>query len=117
MPPELTKLIKATFPNEAVFAEIAVSLTKAAAASMGFEGIPLSQIEVAVEEAVTNVQQHAYDAEENSKFDLICEMALTASTKNTKIIAEKPAAKARIILGNSKIIMEKTPIIKRMRRR
>ena len=78
MPPELTKLIKATFPNEAVFAEIAVSLTKAAAASMGFEGIPLSQIEVAVEEAVTNVQQHAYDAEENSKFDLICEMLPTA---------------------------------------
>ena len=77
MPPELTKAIKATFPNEAVFAEIAVSLAREAAASMGFEGIPLSQIEVAVEEAVTNVQ-HAYDAEENSKFDLICELLPTA---------------------------------------
>jgi len=29
---------------------------------------------VAVEEAVTNVQQHAYDAEENSTYDLICEL-------------------------------------------
>ena len=77
MPPELTKAIKATFPNEAVFAEIAVSLAREAAASMGFEGIPLSQIEVAVEEAVTNVQ-HTYDAEENSKFDLICELLPTA---------------------------------------
>ena len=77
MSPEMTKLIKATFPNEAVFAEIAVSLAREAAASMGFEGIPLSQIEVAVEEAVTNVQ-HAYDAEENSKFDLICELLPTA---------------------------------------
>jgi len=77
MSPEMTKLIKATFPNEAVFAEIAVSLAREAAASMGFEGIPLSQIEVAVEEAVTNVQ-HTYDAEENSKFDLICELLPTA---------------------------------------
>ncbi len=77
MSSEMTKLIKATFPNEALFAEIAVSLAREAAARMGFEGVPLSQIEVAVEEAVTNVQ-HAYDAEENSTFDLICEMLPTA---------------------------------------
>ncbi len=77
MSPELTRLIKATFPNESVFAEIAVSLAREAAASMGFEGIPLSEIEVAVEEAVINVQ-HAYDAEENTKFDLICELLPTA---------------------------------------
>ena len=76
MLPELTKTIKATFPNEAVFAEIAVSLAREAAASLGFEGIPLSQIEVAVEEAVTNVQ-HAYDPEENTRFDLTCELLPT----------------------------------------
>jgi len=74
MPTESTKVIKATFPNEAVFTPIAQSLAREAAVRVGFEGSALSQIEVAVEEAVTNVQQHAYDAEENSTYDLICEL-------------------------------------------
>ena len=74
MPNESMKVIKATFPNEAVFAPIAQSLAREAAVKVGFEGSALSQIEVAVEEAVTNVQQHAYDAEENSTYDLICEL-------------------------------------------
>jgi serine/threonine-protein kinase RsbW len=74
MPTESRKVIKATFPNEAVFAPIAQSLAREAAVKVGFEGSALSQIEVAVEEAVTNVQQHAYDAEENSAYDLICEL-------------------------------------------
>ena len=71
---EVIKVIKATFPNEAVFAPIAQSLAREAAVTVGFVGSALSQIEVAVEEAVTNVQQHAYDAEENSTYDLICEL-------------------------------------------
>ena len=78
MPPELTKIIRATFPNEATFIPVAQSLAREAAVRMGFEGIALSQIEVAVEEAVSNVQQHAYDAEENSTYDLICELHPTA---------------------------------------
>ncbi len=78
MPTESTKVIKATFPNETAFAPAAQLLAREAAVRVGFEGSALSQIEVAVEEAVTNVQQHAYDAEENSTYDLICEMLPTA---------------------------------------
>ncbi len=78
MPAESAKIIKATFPNETAYAPVAVSLAREAAVQIGFEGSALSQIEVAVEEAVTNVQQHAYDAEENSTYDLICEMLPTA---------------------------------------
>lgn len=74
MPTESTKVIKATIPNETVFTPMAQLLAREAAMRVGFEGSALSQIEVAVEEAVTNVQQHAYDAEENSTYDLICEM-------------------------------------------
>jgi anti-sigma regulatory factor (Ser/Thr protein kinase) len=74
MEPESTKVIRATFPNETAFAPIAQSLVKEAAVRVGFEGVALSQIEVAVEEAVTNVQRHAYDAEENRTFDLTCEL-------------------------------------------
>jgi anti-sigma regulatory factor (Ser/Thr protein kinase) len=74
MPLESIKIIKATFPNEAMFIPIAQQLIKEAAVKVGFEGSALSQIEVAVEEAVSNVQQHAYDAEENKTYDLICEM-------------------------------------------
>jgi serine/threonine-protein kinase RsbW len=43
------------------------------AAHFGFQGASLSQIELAVEEAVANVMQHGYDAEESQAFDIICE--------------------------------------------
>ncbi len=78
MPVESKKVIKATFPNEAVFTPVAQSLAREAAVRVGFEGSALSQIDVAVEEAVANVQQHAYDAEENSTYDFICELLPTA---------------------------------------
>jgi anti-sigma regulatory factor (Ser/Thr protein kinase) len=71
---ESTRIIKATFPNEVAFTPIAQLFAREAAVRVGFEGSALSQIEVAVEEAVTNVQQHAYDAEENSTFDFTCEL-------------------------------------------
>src|SRR5512139_1093772 len=74
MSPEITKVIKATFPNEALFTPVAQLLAREAAIRVGFEGSALSQIEVAVEEAVSNVQQHAYDAEESSTYDIICEL-------------------------------------------
>jgi anti-sigma regulatory factor (Ser/Thr protein kinase)/GNAT superfamily N-acetyltransferase len=74
MPTQPPKVIRATFPNEADFAPIAQALAREAAVKVGFTGSALSQIEVAVEEAVSNVAEHAYDAEENITFDLICEM-------------------------------------------
>ncbi len=74
MSAEAKKIIKATLPNEAAFTPMAQLLAREAAVRVGFEGSALSQIEVAVEEAVTNVQQHAYDAEENSTYDLSCEL-------------------------------------------
>jgi serine/threonine-protein kinase RsbW len=49
------------------------SFVREAAAQFGFRGAGLSQIEVAVEEAVTNVMQHGYDAEESQSFDITCD--------------------------------------------
>ena len=74
MPAQPAKIIRATFPNEAAFIPVAQSLAREAALRVGFEGSALSQIEVAVEEAVSNVQQHAYDAEESNTYDFVCEM-------------------------------------------
>jgi hypothetical protein len=42
---------------------------------------------------------------------------MTASAMKTGTILEKPAAKAKIIPGSSRIIIKKTAIIKRSRRK
>jgi serine/threonine-protein kinase RsbW len=60
-------------PNELPYLPLAQSFVREAAAHFGFDGASLSQIELAVEEAVANVMQHGYDAEESRTFDIICE--------------------------------------------
>jgi len=64
MPPELTKAIRQPFPTR-LYSPKSRCHSPEGGGQYGFEGIPLSQIEVAVEEAVTNVQ-HTYDAEETA---------------------------------------------------
>ena len=65
--------LKLTLPNQMPYLQLAQSFVREAAAHYGFQGASLSQIELAVEEAVTNVMQHGYDAEESQAFDIICE--------------------------------------------
>ncbi|MCE5308302.1 MAG: ATP-binding protein [Acidobacteriales bacterium] len=65
--------LKLTLPNEMPYLPLAQSFVRGSATQFGFEGPSLSQIELAVEEAVTNVMQHGYDAEESRTFDIICE--------------------------------------------
>ncbi|MCX7019753.1 MAG: ATP-binding protein [Candidatus Sumerlaeota bacterium] len=65
--------LKLTVPNDLAYYPIARSFVREVAKMIGFDGSELNQIEVGVEEAVTNVMKHAYDAEENSTFDIICE--------------------------------------------
>ena len=73
-PPTLhSAKLKLTLPNEMPYLPLAQSFVREAATKFGFQGASLSQIELAAEEAVTNVMQHGYDAEESKAFDIICE--------------------------------------------
>jgi len=65
--------LKLTLPNQMCYLPLAQSFVREVSAHFGFEGASLSQIELAVEEAVTNVMEHGYDAEESQAFDIICE--------------------------------------------
>ena len=71
--PSHSGMLKLTLPNEMPYLRLAQSFVREVAAHFGFEGASLSQIELAVEEAVANVMQHGYDAEESQAFDIICE--------------------------------------------
>jgi serine/threonine-protein kinase RsbW len=62
-----------TLPNELSYLPVALALVRAAGQRRGFDQADLGAIEVAVEEAVTNVMEHAYDPEENPSFDIACE--------------------------------------------
>ena len=65
--------LKLSLPNQMPYLPVAQSFVREVAAHFGFQGASLSQIELAVEEAVTNVMQYGYDAEESRAFDIICE--------------------------------------------
>ncbi len=65
--------LKLTLPNEMPYLGLAQSFVREAAIRFGFGGASLSEIEVAVEEGVTNVMKHGYDAEESRSFDILCE--------------------------------------------
>ncbi|MCX6930322.1 MAG: ATP-binding protein [Verrucomicrobia bacterium] len=64
--------VKLTLPNQLSCLPIAQAVVRESARSCGFEETALSEIEVAVEEAATNVMKHAYDVEENPTFDIVC---------------------------------------------
>lgn len=65
--------LKLTLPNELSYLPSAQNFVLDAARRFGFSEPELMNVEVGIEEAVTNVMKHAYDVEENSHFDIICE--------------------------------------------
>lgn len=65
--------LKLTLPNDLSYISIAQLCARELAKKIGFSGDDLYNIELAVEEAVNNVIQHAFEADESSTFDVICE--------------------------------------------
>jgi serine/threonine-protein kinase RsbW len=69
---QLNESIKMTFPNKLTYSFIVQSFVREIAKMIGFTGVSLEQIDIAIEESVSNVMVHASD-EENPTFDIICE--------------------------------------------
>jgi anti-sigma regulatory factor (Ser/Thr protein kinase) len=67
------EILKITLPNKLDYLDIAQLFVRETAKKIGFSGNPLNHIDIAIEEAVTNVMKHTFDAEENRTFDIICE--------------------------------------------
>ena len=65
--------LRLTLPNDISFFPIALACVREAAKKFGFVGEVLNQIELGLEEAVTNVIDNASDLEEASTFDIVCE--------------------------------------------
>ena len=74
--------IKLTLPNDLSYLPLAQNCVRQAAEKFGFENRELGQIELALEEAVTNVIKHAYDTAENNTFDITA----TRTALGTRII-------------------------------
>ena len=64
---------KITLPNKLDYLDLAQLFVRESAKKIGFTGNALNHIDIAIEEAVSNVMKHTYDAEENRTFDIICE--------------------------------------------
>ena len=64
--------IKMTFPNTFDYSFLVQSFVREIAKKIGFSGGLLDQIDIAMEESVSNIMVHASD-EENPTFDIICE--------------------------------------------
>jgi len=67
------EFLKLTLPNNLSYVSIAQLCARELARKIGFSGDDLYKIELAVDEAATNVIQHAFEADENSTFDIIFE--------------------------------------------
>jgi serine/threonine-protein kinase RsbW len=67
------RYLRLTVPNDKLYLRLVQTFFKEAAMLFGCSETDACKIELAVEEAVTNVIQHAYEAYEESTFDLICE--------------------------------------------
>lgn len=67
------EVLKITLPNKLEYLDIAHLFVREAAKKIGFTGSALNNIEIAIEEAVSNVMKHTYDPEENRTFDIACE--------------------------------------------
>ena len=65
--------IRVELPCSDAYLPIALSTAREAARLFGFVGSQEKELEVAVEEAVTNVFKHAYDPEESPTFELVLE--------------------------------------------
>ncbi len=67
-----TDISKLTVSNDLSYSPVVTSYVKAVAQKLGFEEDDLSMIELGVDEAFTNVVEHAFDADEDVSFDIIC---------------------------------------------
>lgn len=70
---ENTEPVKLIVPNDLVYFDLAQQFVREMARKIGFTGNALTQIDIAVEESVTNVMKHAYDREESKTIDVICQ--------------------------------------------
>ena len=61
-----------TFPNKLEYSFMVQAFVREIAKMIGFSGDELEQIDIAIEESVSNIMVHASD-EENPTFDIICE--------------------------------------------
>ncbi len=67
------EFVKLTLPNDLSYLPVARACVREAAQKFAFAGGDLDHIDLALEEAVSNVIEHAFDAGEESTFDLIVE--------------------------------------------
>ena len=72
MPVNTNETVELTLPNQLSYLPVAQAVVREAARNCGFADATLSEIELGVEEAVTNIMKHAYDIEENPTFDIVC---------------------------------------------
>lgn len=70
---QIPEILKITLPNKLDYLDIAQLFVRETAKKIGFSGSSLNHIDIAIEEAVSNVMKHTYDAEENRTFDIECE--------------------------------------------
>ena len=61
-----------TVPGDMSYLPVCQSCVRAFARKIGFDGRELSDIELSVEEAVSNVIEHAFDPQQAETFDIIC---------------------------------------------
>jgi serine/threonine-protein kinase RsbW len=64
--------VKMTFPNSLDYLYMVQQFVREIAKTLGFSGDEMDQIDMAIEESVSNIMVHASD-EENPTFDIICE--------------------------------------------
>ncbi len=69
---ETNESIKMTFPNKLEYSFIVQLFVREIAKAIGFSGDELDQIDIAIEESVSNIMVHTSD-EENPTFDIVCE--------------------------------------------
>jgi serine/threonine-protein kinase RsbW len=67
------RCLRLTVPNDRLYLRLVQNFVREAAILFGCSKTDAYKIEVAIEEAVTNIISHAYEANENSTFDVICE--------------------------------------------
>ena len=60
-------------PNDLAYLPVAISFVRENAAMLGFDDMATRDIELAVEEAVSNVIQHAFSPGEKTEFSVVCE--------------------------------------------
>lgn len=77
--------VRLFIPNDISYLEIAQKCVGETAKKFGFAGDDIAKIELAVEEAVSNVVKHAFIDAEDDGFDLICEKI----TRGIKIIVKE----------------------------